>query len=109
MRRIYISGPIRVGDRNWNLYQSLMAHERLLREGFAVYNPMPSMQLPFNDAKFGGEILLLQDFCWIDVCDALLRLPGESIGGDLEVKHAEKVRVPVYYDLEALINEMRTC
>jgi hypothetical protein len=32
-------------------------------------------------------------------CDAVLRLPGESAGADLDVATAERLGLPVYYDV----------
>ena len=36
----------------------------------------------------------------VRVCDALIRLPGESPGADLEVDEAERCGVPVYQGVE---------
>ena len=33
---------------------------------------------------------------WVAVADALLRLPGESLGADLEVARAEAIGIPVF-------------
>jgi hypothetical protein len=43
------------------------------------------------------------DLPWVEVADAVLRLPGESSGADAEVAHARKNGVPVYDDVEELI------
>jgi hypothetical protein len=32
-------------------------------------------------------------------CDAVLRLPGESVGADQDVATAERLGLPVYYDI----------
>lgn len=37
------------------------------------------------------------DLPWVTVSDAVLRLPGESLGADTEVAHAIAHGVPVFY------------
>lgn len=100
-RRVYISGPITGGDRNWNQYQANVAHQRLMLDGYAVMNPMPTGVLPFawSPVEQGGidhATWLRSDFAWILASDIVLRLPGESKGGDMETAYAEKLGIPVY-------------
>lgn len=99
--RVYLSGPITAGERNWNQYQANVYHKRLMRAGFAVLNPMPTGVLPFawESPEQGGishATWLECDFSWILVSDMVLRLPGESRGGDMEVEFAKSIGVPVY-------------
>ena len=42
------------------------------------------------------------DLAWIERCDALLRMPGESSGADREVEHARAHSVPVFHSRGAL-------
>jgi hypothetical protein len=52
------------------------------------------------------------DFKCIQRCDAVLRMPGASKGGDAEVAFAERCGIPVYFSLEALMASWpssRTC
>jgi hypothetical protein len=39
---------------------------------------------------------------WQTKCDALLRLPGESIGADIEVAFARQIGQPVFYSVSEL-------
>lgn len=41
------------------------------------------------------------------MADALLRLPGESLGADLEVQRAEEIGIPVFKTIADLINHFR--
>jgi len=43
------------------------------------------------------------DLEWIERCDLLLRLPGESKGADMEVDRAIECGKVVYFDIETLI------
>ena len=36
------------------------------------------------------------DFAWLQVCDALLRLPGASVGADMEEAEARRLELPVF-------------
>lgn len=40
------------------------------------------------------------DLEWMDHMDAVLRLPGESAGADMEVAHAKALGLPVFYSID---------
>lgn len=80
-----------------------MAHELLIYHGFAPLNPMATMTLPFawqDDVTHDDWIA--SDLPWIEVADAVLRLPGESIGADIETEHAALYGVPVFTSIPDL-------
>lgn len=96
-KRVYISGPITQGDRNWNQFQANAAHKALLQAGYAVLNPMPTGVLPFAwDGSISHDVWLESDMAWIACADIVLRLPGKSKGGDQETEYAKKLGIPVY-------------
>lgn len=43
------------------------------------------------------------DLVIVSRCDAVLRLPGESVGADLEVQKAEELGLPVFTTVEGVI------
>jgi hypothetical protein len=43
------------------------------------------------------------DFPWIEVSQAVLRLPGYSVGADAECQYAQDLGIPIMYDLESLL------
>jgi hypothetical protein len=49
------------------------------------------------------EFWLKQDMEWLRVSDVVLRIPGESKGGDLEVKEAQRLGIPVFFSVKELI------
>lgn len=103
--RVYISGPITSGNRNHNYHQAVEAHRELMLAGFAPMNPMMTMTLPFAWEKdFPHELWLECDFPWVAASDAVLRLPGYSVGADAELAHAEKYDVPVFYSVAELVD-----
>jgi hypothetical protein len=46
----------------------------------------------------------IYDLAWLEVCDVLLRLPGESPGADREVAFADEHGIPVVCNLPDLVN-----
>ena len=96
--RVYLSGPITKGDRNWNQYQANVAHKLLLEAGYAVLNPMPTGVLPFAwDGSIDHATWLESDKSFVSVCHLVVRLPGESIGADDETSYADSLGIPVVY------------
>ena len=99
--RVYIAGPITLGDRKANYQKGVVAHGMLMRTGFAVLNPILTMQLPF---AFSAPHQDWIDSClpWVDVAEAIYRLPGESKGADIECNHAKDNGTPVFFNLPEL-------
>src|SRR5690606_33986395 len=82
----------------WNQYQANAAHKMLMKAGFAVLNPMPTGVLPFAwDGEINHHEWLQSDKSFISVCEAVVRLPGESKGGDEETEFAADHGIPVIY------------
>ena len=120
--RVYIAGPISLGDLRDNIEQANVAFFELARVGFAPFCPQWSC--------FGGEMIATQegyyskaehmprgtnwdfwidlDLPWVEVSDAVLRLPGESKGADAEVAHAQKNGIPVFTNIDDLLNWRET-
>lgn len=103
MLRVYISGPITKGDRIHNFAQAASAQRQLMNYGFATLNPMLSMMHPAAD-QIDYEKWLAGDLAWIEVADAVLRLPGESVGADRECGFAADNGVPVFHSIGELID-----
>jgi hypothetical protein len=124
VKRIYISGPITFGDLAANIRQADDAMLALMRAGLAPLNPMLTCfagsvwregfevhgeanakgHEGFCDLTHGHWIA--SDLAWVEVADAVLRLPGESVGADAECAHARAIGVQVYYSVEAVIDAM---
>lgn len=90
-----MSGPITKGNRSWNFYQAAEAQRMLLDAGYAVLNPMLSMA-HMDGHNISWETWIASDLAFIEVCDLIVRLPGESKGADLEVAHAIERGIPVF-------------
>lgn len=120
--RVYIAGPISKGDLARNLNQATAAFVRLAKAGIAPLCPhwsayskpcypigdaMPGAVLAVGTIQGNGEMShadwLAVDLPWVEVADAVLRLPGESAGADREVAHARERGIPVFDSIDDLI------
>jgi len=104
--KIYIAGPYSNGDVAINVKIAIGAGERLAQVGFTPFIPHLSH---FWHLLFPHEYSswLAQDLEWLEQCDAVLRLPGKSKGADAEVKHAQEIGIPVFYNMDRAIRIMR--
>jgi len=104
--RIYIAGPMSKGDRIANLAAGLTAYRELIREGFAPFSPHLSFlvaDLIQDDLQMTHQKWLDIDLPWVEVANAVLRLPGNSKGADMEIVHARNLGVPVFHDIKDVV------
>ncbi len=95
--RIYIAGPYTKGDTAVNVRNAIFAQEYIEATlGHMAYNPMLShfqhLMIPHEDVEYWYE----KDIRWLLQCNALLRLPGESVGADREVEIARELGLTVF-------------
>lgn len=104
--RVYVAGPITLGDVDENIRQAIAAGKMLLDRGYAPFVPHlshfaePLATWMVDPLRY--EIWLDLDRSFIAVCDALLRIPGESRGADREVAWAVELGIPVFHTLDVL-------
>ena len=99
--RVFISGPYTKDDPVVNTRNAILAGEEVSRRGHIPWIPHLNIQLHMvcpHEPDFWYEY----DLRWLDVCDVLLRLPGESWGADKEVEYAIQKRIRVIYDINEL-------
>ena len=101
IRHVYVAGPYS-GDTEGNTARALDAAEPLFRAGLMPYVPHLSHFWEQRHSHHYEEWMDL-DFAWLSKCDALLRLPGHSIGADREVAFARANKIPVFHDADALL------
>ncbi len=95
MKYIYVAGPYTGGDPVINTRKAIEAGELLRGMGFVPFIPHLSMiwhLVEPHDVAFWYEY----DNAWVERCDGLIRLPGESKGADAEVKLALELGMPVF-------------
>jgi hypothetical protein len=103
-RRIYISGPLTSsGNVLDNLDRAMSAARALIAAGFAplcphlTYHVDPGEEIPH-------ATWMAIELPWVSVAEGVLRLPGESLGADLEVARAEEQGVPVFKSIADLVD-----
>ncbi len=95
---VYVAGPIKIGDQFVNTRQGILASDFLLRLGYVPFCPFSNGMWQLV-APHSYEEWLAFDFAWLEKCDAVLRIPGESSGADREVAHARTLGIPVFFDI----------
>ena len=100
--KVYIASPYTKGDVARNVFKALDMADILLDYGFVPFSPLLTH---FQHIMFPRDYQewLSYDMEWLNVCDCLLRLPGESNGADLEVAKAKEIGLPVFYELKDLL------
>lgn len=102
MKFIYIASPYTKGDVAVNVRVNIEAGDRVAKAGYYPFIPLLThfWHLIFpNDYKFWTA----QDMGWLERCDAIIRLPGESSGADAEVEFAKRIGIPVFYSVEEFL------
>lgn len=99
--KVYIAGPISVGDTALNIRRALEAAERVRELG---HYPFVPHLFHFWHFAFPHphDWWMQMDLEWLLICDAVLRLPGKSPGADREVKMAGHNGIRVFCSLEEL-------
>ena len=82
-----------------NMRAALDAAEKCLDAGLAPFVPHLSGFWHFV-YPHDYESWMVYDFAWLELCDLVLRLPGESDGADWEVDLARSQNIPVLYSVE---------
>lgn len=103
---IYVAGPIGKNDegRRRRVEAALDVGRQLLRHGLCPFVPhLWAAALADADDLLGYEEWLKYDTAWINRCDAVLRMRGESPGADREVAFAEERGIRVFYSIDALL------
>lgn len=98
---VYVSGPITLGDQAANIRAGIDAADRLMRNGFAPICPQLSHFWHMVHPHSHDEWMAI-DLAFVEASDAVVRLPGQSRGADLEVEHAQRLGIPVYFGTDQL-------
>ncbi len=117
--RVYLAGPISrpdggTGQSAENVRRVIALADVLMARGHAPFVPHLSVFWQYISGPKSHEAWLAMDSQWIPVCDALMRVLGESPGADEEEALAKKLGIPVTYvtrdlttlQLNALVGRM---
>lgn len=93
--KIYIAGPYTKGDVAENVRNAVYAGNLVAHRGHMPFIPHLThfwhMLIPHEI-----DFWYAQDIEWLRVCDALLRIEGESTGADREEEIAREMGIPIY-------------
>ncbi len=98
--KCYVAGPYSSAPTE-NTHAAIAAGDQLLRMGYVPFIPHLSH---YWDAQHPHDYADWLDWCleWVKVCDAVLRLPGDSPGADDECEMAYGLDIPVFHSIEEL-------
>lgn len=100
--RIGIIGPYTQGSEGKNTRAAIDAFVKLADAGHAVFCPHLTHFVALVHPRF-YEYWMAQTDGWFRVCEAVLRLPGVSPGGDREEALCLSLGIPVYRDIGELL------
>lgn len=102
---VYVAGPYsqaNTGDLVENVRKAIQAGEVVKRHGHLPFVPhlfhLWDLMSPHE-----REYWMSMDLEWVEKCQVLLRLPGESPGADLEIQHAKDYGLVVLFGIEEFI------
>lgn len=103
MRFIFIAGPYTKGDIALNVRKACEAADELVKNGYVPFIPHLT-HLWHLISPHPYNYWTAYDLHWLEKCDAVLRLPGESLGADNEEEFAEMLGKPVIHKLSDLVD-----
>lgn len=93
--RIYVAGPYSHGNTEANVRAAILAADALTMMGHTPYVPHLAHYW-HKVAPHDHDFWMRQDIAWLELCEAVLRLPGESDGADDECAIAGARGMAVY-------------
>lgn len=98
---VYLACPYTRGDVGENVCRANREWDTLFDLGLVPVNPLWSHYQHLSRPRTWDAWMAYNEE-WVRRCDAVLRLSGESVGGDREVELARSLGRPVFYSREAL-------
>jgi len=105
--KVYIAGPYSKGDVVQNVRDAIFAANELAELGLIPFIPHLTHFWHFL-CPHELDFWYAYDLEWLNVCDVVLRLPGESSGADEEVAFARQRGMTIYSSI-AEIRSILTC
>jgi hypothetical protein len=95
---VYVAGPYSKGDQLLNIRQAILAANEVLEKGYYVFIPHLTHFWHMITPKEYDKWLEI-DTAILERCDIIYRIPGESVGADLEVALAKNLGKLIVYNL----------
>lgn len=108
-KKVFIASPYTKPDPAVNINTCVKVFNRLLDDGRCV--PVNMLWTHFYHCinPRGYENWLAYCMIFLQQCDAMLVLPGDSSGKDREIEIAKSLDIPVFYSVEELYTWLRFC
>jgi nucleoside 2-deoxyribosyltransferase len=104
IRFVYIAGPLTGPHCLVNVTLAVRAAERLRKNGLVPFCPHLGALWEMIAPGASYEDWMRWCLAWLERCDAVVRLDGESPGADREVAHAAIKGIPVFYSEQGVID-----
>lgn len=100
--KVYVAGPYTKGNVEHNVNKAIYISDLMLQMGFHPYCPH---LCHFHHIKYPQEynVWLELVMAFMEKCDVVFRIEGESEGADLEVQRANELGIPVFNDFKSLV------
>lgn len=106
-RLVYLSGPISKGDQFRNVQLGMDAFNDLMDAGVWAYCPHTTCFMNMTRQRSHEEWLRYDLDVILPRCSAVLRLPGSSVGADMEVQRARELGIPVFESMAGVLRWWR--
>jgi hypothetical protein len=101
--RVYVAGPISKPPLETNIRRAFDAAHELMVNGFDPFIPHLYCFMQITHPHEYERWMQL-DLAFLSVCEAVLRVPGDSPGAERECTHASEVcGIPVFHSVPDLI------
>lgn len=105
---VYVSGKMTAKDKQEeknNILIALSVAAKLWNIGFTALCPHTNAPQPINGCGCRYEEYIEGDLELLSRCDAIFMLYGweQSVGATLEHQEAEKLSLPIFYEIESLM------
>lgn len=101
--RVYIAGPYTKGDVALNVRRAIEAGDAVYKAGHMPFIPhLTHFWHLVCPAPY--EQWIAMDLDWLEACDVVIRLPGESSGADGEARRARELDMCVYQGLDEFLD-----
>ncbi|KKN80422.1 hypothetical protein LCGC14_0330150 [marine sediment metagenome] len=111
--RVYIAGTMTNGGKGYDMKSitdAIKVYIKLIEMGFVPHCPQLTMFCDFVDP---GRITHAQwlelDKNYIDDCDVVLRMPGESVGADIECAYAISRVISISWGIDEFLAGYEDC
>lgn len=101
--KVYIAGPYS-GEQADHVHQAALVWFAVIHAGHEAFVPH-CWHLVHLIRPMPYEFWMARCLAWLEACDCLLRMPGQSPGADREVERAKQLGMPVFFGLEAFLAE----